>query len=295
MVPDVPIIMGISPFKTRFDLLLEKAGYQENDFKGNEFTQFGNALEPKIRDYINESLFPKDPFKEKTFIDGDLRANVDGVNKAFILEIKTTSQIKDDLDDYKLYLVQLLFYMKLAKRQKGMLAIYERPEDFDEVFNENKLQTFMIDIDNFKELIEEIEVAIDQFRIDLKKVKENPFLTEEDLIPKDITKVANELIALEQELETMKLFEKKVKAKKEELTNLMEQNRVKKWETPSGTLITLVEGKEPSEEEIEVFNEEKFKEENEKTYKKYLEKQIKKNNGRKSYVRITLRKENENE
>ena len=38
---DIPIIMGISPFKSRFDLLLEKAGYLENDFKGNEYTEYG--------------------------------------------------------------------------------------------------------------------------------------------------------------------------------------------------------------------------------------------------------------
>ena len=32
---DIPIIMGISQFKTRFDLLLEKAGLKENTFDGN--------------------------------------------------------------------------------------------------------------------------------------------------------------------------------------------------------------------------------------------------------------------
>ena len=42
---DIPIIMGISPFKSRFDLLLEKAGLKENDFTGNEYTEYGNKLE----------------------------------------------------------------------------------------------------------------------------------------------------------------------------------------------------------------------------------------------------------
>ena len=36
---DIPIIMGISPFKKRFDLLLEKAGLKENDFDGNQYTE----------------------------------------------------------------------------------------------------------------------------------------------------------------------------------------------------------------------------------------------------------------
>ena len=47
---DIPAIMGISPFTTRFDLLLFKAELKENDFKGNEYTRYGQVMEPKIRD-----------------------------------------------------------------------------------------------------------------------------------------------------------------------------------------------------------------------------------------------------
>lgn len=50
---DIPIIMELSPFKSRFDLLLEKAGYKHNDFKGNVFTEYGNTMESKIRDHVN--------------------------------------------------------------------------------------------------------------------------------------------------------------------------------------------------------------------------------------------------
>ena len=284
---DIPIIMGISPFKSRFDLLLEKAGYLENDFKGNEYTNYGNVLEPKIRNYINDSLYKKDPFKEDTFIDGDLRANVDGVNKGFILEIKTTSQIKNDLDDYKLYLVQLLFYMKIAKREKGMLAVYERPSDFNEEFDEKKLQTYMIDIDNFKELIEDIETAIEQFRIDLKKVKENPLITEEDLQPREVIELSNQLVEIENQLIAFKELEKSQKKLKEQLKKAMEEYQIKKWETPNGTKITLVADGE--DKEVDSFNEDNFKKENEELYKKYLEKKIKK--GRSGYVLITTKVE----
>lgn len=48
--------MGISPFKSRFDLLLEKAELKDNDFDGNEYTEYGNVMEPKIREHINKSL-----------------------------------------------------------------------------------------------------------------------------------------------------------------------------------------------------------------------------------------------
>ena len=73
---DIPIIMGISPFKTRFDLLLEKAGLKENDFTGNEYTEYGNKLEPKIRDFINENR--EDKFEEGKYIENDIRCHTDG-------------------------------------------------------------------------------------------------------------------------------------------------------------------------------------------------------------------------
>ena len=48
---DIPIIMNLSPFKSRYDLLLEKAGYKEDTFSGNIFTEYGNIMEEKIREH----------------------------------------------------------------------------------------------------------------------------------------------------------------------------------------------------------------------------------------------------
>ena len=69
---DIPIIMEISPFKTRFDLLLEKAQLKENTFLGNEYTEFGNELEAKIRNYINIQKLSKKPYVEDKKIVGVL-------------------------------------------------------------------------------------------------------------------------------------------------------------------------------------------------------------------------------
>ena len=131
---DIPIIMGISPFKTRFDLLLEKAGLKENNFTGNEYTEYGNILEPKIRNYINftdEINGYGGGFEEYKTIKGDVRCHLDGFNEHEVLEIKTTSQIHEDINDYKTYLVQLLFYMQTVNVEFGLLAVYERPTDFN--------------------------------------------------------------------------------------------------------------------------------------------------------------------
>ena len=293
---DIPIIMGISPFKTRFDLLLEKAELKDNDFDGNEYTEYGNKMEPKIREHINKSL-GKDYVEGKHIID-DIRIHTDGECSGSILEIKTTSQIHEDVNDYKVYLVQLLFYMYHTKKTSGMLAVYNRPEDFSEEFDEKRLQVFGISIDNYKELVDEINKAVEQFKIDLEKVKENPFITEEDLLPVDIKEIAEQVVALENELATFKTIQDKYDKAKAELKTAMENQGLKKWTTPNGTQITLVLDSPDKEVEEEYYDEDKFIAENTELHQQYhnklaeykeTRKVIKK--GKKGYVKITLPKE----
>lgn len=68
---DIPTIMNINPFKKRFDLLLEKAELLENEFEGNIYTEYGNVLEPKIREYINK--LKNTNYIEYKKIDGNIR------------------------------------------------------------------------------------------------------------------------------------------------------------------------------------------------------------------------------
>lgn len=282
---DSPIILGISPYKTRYELLLEKAGLKEDDFEGNIYTEYGNVMEEKIRSYINEKY--DTAFVEGKHIEGDIRCHTDGENKDYILEIKTTSEIYENVDDYKAYLVQLLFYMYHTRRHLGMLAVYERPEDFNEEFEKERLHIYSIKIEDYEELIYKINNAVDQFIIDLQKLKENPFLTEEDLLPIDLTKISYEIIALENKLKEYKKIEQEQKELKEQLKKAMEEKGIKSWQTPNGAKITLVE--DGKDKEVMKFNEKKFMEENQDIYNKYLESKIQK--GKNGYVLITLPKE----
>ena len=282
---DIPVIVGISPFKTRYELLLEKAGLKEDDFEGNQFTEYGNLMEEKIRSYINEKY--DTAFVEGKHIEGDIRCHTDGENKDYILEIKTTSEIHENVDDYKTYLVQLLFYMYHTKRRLGMLAVYKRPEDFNEEFEKERLHIYSVKIEDYEELINKINNAVDQFRIDLQKLKENPFLTEEDLLPIDLTKISYEIIALENKLKEYKKMEQEQKDLKEQLKKAMEEKGIKSWQTPNGAKITLVE--DGKDKEVMKFNEKKFMEENQDIYNNYLETKIQK--GKNGYVLITLPKE----
>ena len=294
---DIPVIMNLSPFKSRFDLLIEKAGYKEDTFEGNVYTEYGNKLEPKIREYINNTCFGKaDAFVEGKHIreaeDGEIigvRIHTDGENDKYILEIKTTSQIYERAEDYKIYLVQLLFYMVNTGKTRGLLAVYNRPEDLSEDFEAERLQQFIIPIENYTELCKEIGEACERFIEDLKKVKDNPFITEEELLPTEITDITARIVAFESQLDYLKSIEKKIKEDKTRLKDAMQSCGVKSWTTPNGYKITLIpDGEDKTEKK---FNPDKLKEADPDTYNKYLEDTIVK--GRSGYVKITAPKKKE--
>ena len=285
---DIACIMGISPFKKRFDLLLEKAQLKDNDFLGNEYTEYGNVLEPKIRDYVNS--FSKKKYLEDKVIKDDLRYHSDGFNGECVLEIKTTSNIHDDVNDYKVYLVQLLFGMQMHNVKYGMLAVYQRPEDFNTEFDSDRLTTYQINIKDYKDLLEDINVAVDQFRKDLVKLKENPFLTEEDLQPNEVIQLSNKVVAFEQQLASYKKLEEQYKEVKEELYKAMQDHQIKKWTTNNGVQITRVDGSEDSTVTVSKFNEEQFKTDNPEMYQKYVEEVQQTKKGRAGYLKITLPK-----
>lgn len=294
---DIPIIMNLSPFKSRFDLLLEKAGYKEDTFEGNVYTEYGNTMEPKIREYINEYEYPE----YNDFVEGKhireateneiigVRIHTDGENDDCILEIKTTSQIYDKVDDYKLYLVQLLFYMVNTGKPYGVLAVYDRPEDLSEEFDSKRLQIFDIRLEDYKELCSEIGEACEKFIEDLQKVKDNPFITEEELLPTEITDITARIVAFESQLDYLKSIEKKIKEDKARLKDAMQACGVKSWTTPQGYKITLIpDGEDKADKK---FNPDKLKAEDPETYNKYLEDTIVK--GRSGYVKITAPKAKE--
>ena len=284
---EISTIMGINHFKKRYDLLLEKAGLKEPEKVDNEYVNFGSEIEKYIRDYINKD-YQDDLFVENTIIKEQdiisLRTNYDGLNSDTALEIKSTSIIHENASEYVYYLVQLLYGMMLANVEKGILAVYKRNEDFKVEFEPDRLQIFTITLSQYKTLCDEINEAVEQFRIDLQKLKENPFLTEEELIDTSIVSIAHIVVELEEKLKQYDDLKKEHEDFKQKLKEAMQKNNLKTWEMPNGTKITLVEDKE--DKVVKKFNEKQFKEENELLYNKYLEEKIQK--GRAGYVLITL-------
>ena len=280
---DIAAILNISKFKTRWQLLKEKAGVEESSFAGNVYTEYGNELEPKIREYVNAEL--DHHFVEGKVIEDYLRYHADGVdfNDKCVLEIKTTSDIHDDIWDYKRYLCQLLMGMRMYNYKRGVLAVYHRPDDFNKNFDSNRLQIFTIRYEQFEEFWKEIFSEIKRFREDWLRLMENPFTTEEEFQPKEIVEIADKVLILESQIEIYKQIEKEYKDAKANLKAGMEMYNIKTWTTPSGTKITLVPDGEHTTEKK--FNEKQFKEEHPKLYEKYCDEVTKK--GKAGYVRIT--------
>lgn len=283
---DIPVLFGISHFKTRWQLLLEKAEpskYGIHNEVTNDAIEYGNVMEPKIRDFVNY-LWDANFTPDQRIID-DLRANTDGWDSIpnFILEIKTTSIIHERVEDYKYYLVQLLFYMKIYGAKIGFLAVYHRPEDYNEEFDSTRLQIFKVAIEHYENLCEEIDFQIERFRADLIKVKNNPLITEQDLQPNEVIVAAQWLIGAERQLEMMKHYEQEVKSAKAELKRAMEKHGIKRWITNSGVKVTLV-GDSP-DGIVQELDTKRLKEEQPDLYEKYLVDKIKK--GKSGYVLVT--------
>lgn len=292
---DMPAVMGISPFTSRWDMLCFKAQLKENDFNGNAATRYGNDMEASIRDFLNEKY--KFHFEEAKKIVGNedtlpIRYHADGFDKDknYMLEVKTTSEMHDEVGEYKMYLVQLLLGMEVYDCPDGVLAVYERPEDMILEFNKDRLQVWEIQREDYSDLYDEIHTAIDKFNKDLDYLKENPLASEEELpsmqglqeVTKQTVSVGGMDLSLEWLLANEKSLTDAIKDLKEQLCEAMEEHQIKHVEFESGARATYVaKGKDT---ESEKFNEKAFEKDHPKMYKEYLETKVRK--GKKAYVLV---------
>lgn len=292
---DIPSVMEISSFTKRFDLLTYKAQIAENDFQGNEYTEYGNKMEGKIRDYVNDGC-PLGEYKEDKVIVPheviDWRYHSDGYNpqENTVLEIKTTSDIHENVNGYKVYLVQLLFGMYVHSAQDGMLAVYERPEDMSEEFDENRLQIFDIKMSDHLDLMQRILTAIDMFGKDLDYLMHNKEAKENDLPSRSmLMDISSDTYSLGESQYTAmfllaheKEFNEIISSIKDRIKCAMEERGIKSARFEDGTLISYVPAKEA--EAKQVFDEKNFKEVHPDLYDEFIT--LKPGKGKSSYVTI---------
>ncbi|MGF3066622.1 lambda-exonuclease family protein [Facklamia sp. P12950] len=277
---DVPTILGINKYKTQYQLAQEKLGIIENEFQGNAYTTYGNQLEPQIRDYINsvnEMSFIVNTYHDE---EKSIRSNVDGIDleTMTLLEIKTHGK-QPKLEVYK---AQMQLYMAQTGCEMGWLALYERPENFDTDFNNEQLEIVEVPAD--KDYQEKILDSIETFWVRVEYLREKPDMTEiefmtigttMDVALMKLNKLAPNLIRYK---EFVKHLEDQEKQLKEMLYQNMEENDVKKIETPFFIVTRVL----PSQSKR--FDSKKFKEDHPDIYEKYQT-----TSNRKGYIKLTER------
>lgn len=301
---DLPSILGLNAkYGTSvFEFAKQKAGIIPNSFKGNQFTKYGQVMEPVIRDYINAKYQVN--YLEDTIIDSDrgYRGNTDGIDRNVdipILEIKTFGE---ELDiDY--YTAQCQFYMETFNQDACLLVGYKRPVDFYtgvdyELENDDSYFNLEFDENNIVEhtiyrdpkLWAKIEERIIAFKKAVEKLRKNHDMTEAEFnkifYGTDLIKMSNKMAKLENRLLKYKDIEKEHKKLKEDLYNLFEEKGILSFDT--GTMkITKVASTSYDTVSIDTA---KLKEENEEIYNKY---KVTKTTNKKGYILITAKKESE--
>ncbi len=131
---DVAIIMGTSPFKTPWQLLLEKARIVPNNFKGNKYTEIGNVLEPKIQDAMQIKNVDERTY-EKEYYEVPFAGHIDGLNEVEteLYEIKVSSGNMDKT--IKTYEYQIRTYMYLTELNKAHVVLLQRDKDLAKYLN----------------------------------------------------------------------------------------------------------------------------------------------------------------
>lgn len=299
---DLPTILGLNAkYGTSiFEFAKEKAGIIPNTFKGNQFTKYGQKMEPVIRDYINSKYQVN--YVEDTVIDEKrhYRGNTDGIDRLAdipILEVKTFG---NELDvDY--YSAQCQFYMETFNQPRCLLVGYKRPENFytgvdydlendDSYFNlefdEKNIVEYEIQRD--PQSWEKIEERIIAFKKAVDKLRKNPNMTEKEFnkifYGNDLIKMSNKLSKLESSLSRYKTIESEYKKIKEELYKVFDERGIISFDTGS-LKITKVEPTSCDTISIDI---EKLIKENKEIYDKY---KVTKTTNKKGYILITTKKE----
>ncbi|MDK2844102.1 MAG: hypothetical protein PWP69_894 [Enterococcus sp.] len=261
---DVPVILGLSKYKTQFQLAQEKVGIVEPDHSTNPYIQYGNKLEPVIREYINtmNSLH----FHPDTFIDKEnmLRSNVDGIDdeNKILLEIKTHGSNPTE----KVYEAQMQLYFHQTGCEFGWLAMYHRPKDFDLEFDRERLVVKEVERDDAA--IEKILDSIETFWIRVEYLKEKPDMTESEYysIGNDVDKLVNRVEKFELQMMQFKaqtkLLEDQQKEYRDRLYQKMEENDIKKIDTGNIVITRVlpterksVDSKRLKEEQPDIYEE----------------------------------------
>ena len=301
---DLSAIFNISKYKTQFELAKEKILDCTSSETSNEYAKYGQLMEPKIREYVNNDLYINFVEDSKTIEELKIRGNVDGIDREnnIMLEIKTN---KGELTQSELepYLLQIQLYLYIYNLDVCILAQYKRPENFYKgtLFElENGEEHFNLDFDprnltmtnihrdeaKIKEILSQIKLfwkRVEMLRTTNKAMLEvDYYLLESTELEKDnLYLTLSQIEQLEEKLLENKQIEQQLKKEKEELFKILDVIGMKKLETTKLT-ITKVDATT-----MTTIDSAKLKEEKPNVYAKYS-----KISNKKGYVKVTLKDKN---
>ena len=228
---DIPIILGISPFAKREDLILIKAGVKKPDYNNENInTRYGEDMEPIIREYVNV-YHDMDYITDRLDLVG-IVCKVDGIDKdrLSILEVKTTGKYSDNLDNYTIYLVQLLYYMMCYSHDdviySGKLAIYNRPDDYNRELEPERLQIFNINLKEHIDLCNRIREEVIKFRTEVNNLIEQNKNVDIDLLQCQLNTIFEENRKYKEALEKIRGHVQLIESYSEERTVLAQCNLI---------------------------------------------------------------------
>ena len=129
---DVSVIAGVNPFRSIFQLWLEKTGEVEPEETENDNTHFGNVLEPVVKREFSKRSGLKVRAKRALLQSEEypfMLADLDGViyenGKMNLFEAKTASAYKQEIWEKGIaeeYVLQVQHYMAVTGAEKTYLA-----------------------------------------------------------------------------------------------------------------------------------------------------------------------------
>jgi len=241
---DLPAVLGYSPYKSRYDLVYEKAGKKTPDAPSNMYIDFGVEMEDKIREAFNSHFGLKwEPITSRVSELG-IRCNLDGycAEDNSVLEIKTATDVEKALTN-KGYMAQLLLYMLVVKADKGYLCVYHNDE-FDTEFVSSRMDWVEFTPEQLIELLnlqdeQNVFSIISKFWDDVKLAREtNELIAEQEFLPQNVQEVADKVREIEVAMSTMK---EQYETYKQSLLDQMTEHNIKQINLLDGTKITRVD------------------------------------------------------
>lgn len=137
----IPVIMGLSPYQTPYELWAELAGYKEpDDLSNNYHVQRGIAQEPEARQWYEEEMGrPYLPVCVEADHNALFKASLDGLfglsrDDREVLEVKCPCDkifdeilsLKSNAPTFRMYAAQVQWQLNCSDSDKGRLFFYKK-------------------------------------------------------------------------------------------------------------------------------------------------------------------------